>query len=247
MNSNGESCEDFAKSQQEIKGRYVTPSVKSLLDPEMLEKARMIADFPVADLHVLWSRFRGLHNTTGNREQLDAELEAAEEVDRSGSTKLAGLTISGADVLRQHEFVNHPLKRSVGRALGLKPDQQLDFFGFVQMMALMNVMGPTEPKTKFMFHMLKDLEEEPLTRVGSTLTESLCKEQVSVALEKMTGGQLELEDIEKIVEHIFDPEIMDLDSDGNIPYEAFLKIVSKTDVSSSISFNLGVSFSGGLI
>jgi len=219
----------------EVAKRYVTPIIKGQLSAEMLERARMVAEFTVTGLHALWGRFRGLH---ARRIKLDSMPEL--ESDRA----LAELTITGADVLDQHEFINHPLRETIGRALEVDPAQQLDFFAYLEVMSVFNVLGPVNPKTKFMFQMFHSNFQSNTAmaegELGDQIPRSLGREELVETLRKLTGGNLSDEDIETLADHVF--KVTDLDGNGRISYEEFVKLVGKTDISSSVSLNVDRGF-----
>ena len=73
----------------------------------------------------------------------------------SPDQELSELTITGADLLDQHEFINHPLKSSIQRALGIELRQELDFFAYLKVMTVFNVMGPLEPKVNLLFQLFQ--------------------------------------------------------------------------------------------
>jgi len=257
--------------------RYVTPTIKGLLDKEMLERARMIAEFPVPSLHALWGRFRGLHakrnkekakkkkkaspkvaakkassdddssdddsssgdDSSREEEKAKKKKKASPKLPNAGGERelrrdqgLAELTITGADVLEQHEFINHPLREMLGRALNIKPDQQLDFFGFVDVMSVFNVMGPIDPKMKLIFKLFHTDADS----TQDSLTQDITRDEVCSTLRKLTGRQLSDEDLDTLVNHVF--MIVDENLDDGISYDEFVKLVGKTDIASAISLNL---------
>ena len=73
------------------------------------------------------------------------------------------------------------------------------------------------------------------------MSKYITKDEMRVTLNALTGGRLSEEDIEALLNAVF--EVVDLDGDNRISYEEFAKLVGKTDVASSVSLNLGVASS----
>ena len=225
-------------NRDEVAKRYITPTIEGELSAEMLERARMVAEFTVTGLQALWGRFRGLHARRIKLARVDGlpELESDQA--------LAELTITGADVLDQHEFINHPLRETIGRALEIEPARQLDFFGYLEVMSVFNVLGSITPKTKFMFQMFHSTKQSKTAmtegELGEQIPLSLGREDLVATLRKLTGGNLLDEDIETLADHVF--KVSDLDGDGRISYAEFVRLVGKTDISSSVSLNVDRGF-----
>ena len=73
----------------------------------------------------------------------------------SADEELSDLTITGAELLDQHEFINHPLKSSIQKALDIDLTQELDFFAYLKVMTVFNVLGPLEPKVNLLFQLFQ--------------------------------------------------------------------------------------------
>ena len=61
-----------------------------------------------------------------------------------------------------------------------------------------------------------------------------------VTLNALTGGRLSEEDIDTLLNVVF--EVVDVDGQNRILYEEFAKLVGKTDVASSVSLHLGLNW-----
>lgn len=211
--------------------QYRTPrDDKATLSPAMLEEARLIAPFSDNALKGLYARFKALAKV---RE--DGLTPKTDRPDSTGDTELGDLptmsatdstTISTEQFMKQHEFINHPLKESITVSLGLEPHETMDFFTYLKKMDVFNVLGSLEQKTQFMFTMFSGTANG-----ASHITFDQCK----TTLNKLTGKRLREEEINQISELIF--ELVDADDDGRISYDEFCKLVGRTDISSTISIN----------
>jgi len=206
------------RSERELKYKdYITPhDWDDVMDEVTLEEARMVAPFDKKALESLYSRFVGIY-------------KAARPTDNQPKEDLVGdrraeRVISGKQFMRQHEFINHPFKSRISAALKIRPIQDITFFQYLRKMNTFNVMSSKDAKMEFLFCMFD---------VGTNGL--LTPEHVRFGIDTLVGGELTTQELDDIVGHIF--SLVDIDESGNISKDEFIKIVGRTDVSSSVAIN----------